>query len=229
MGQNFYSLEGVLMSFQDDVRENEMIELFDLVKDQTEGRSGVDAFLEIDGKTLAFELKTTSRGSVTTVRDFGLDHIRKWEGKHWLIGFFVGGDIHYKYGSPSMMKPWIDSKHEYILPDYKISGLASSYLGEKDLFEICGEKEIYTFEDAKKLHKRQYSAEKYRSLMDLNNGYSKEVMLDILKDRAKYIALRGSTLNNPHIPSTYFRGWERITENHAAHFRRLVRQYLSTV
>lgn len=217
------------MSFQDDVRENEMIELFDLIKDQTEGRSGIDAFLDIDGNLLPFELKTTSNGSVTTVRDFGLDHIRKWEGKYWLIGFFVGRDIHYKFGSPLMMKPWIDSKHEYILPDYKISDRASSYLGLEDLYEICGEKDIYSFEDANKLHKRQYSAEKYRSLMDVNNGYSKEAMLAILKDRARYIALRGSTLNNPHIPHSYFRGWERITENHAEHLRRLVRQYLSTL
>ncbi len=32
-------------NFQDDDREEAMIALFDLYKDETEGRSGVDAFL----------------------------------------------------------------------------------------------------------------------------------------------------------------------------------------
>ena len=31
-----------------------MIALFDLYKDETEGRSGVDAFLKLDGKTVPF-------------------------------------------------------------------------------------------------------------------------------------------------------------------------------
>ena len=65
-------------NFQDDLREQEMIELFDLVKDENEGRSGIDAFLELDGTNIPFELKTTSSKnvSVTTVRDFGYDHIQ---------------------------------------------------------------------------------------------------------------------------------------------------------
>ncbi len=33
-------------NFQDDDREEAMIALFDLYKDETEGRSGVDAFLK---------------------------------------------------------------------------------------------------------------------------------------------------------------------------------------
>jgi len=57
-------------NFQDDDREDAMITLFDLYKDKTEGRSGVDAFLKIDGMTIPFELKTTSQGSVTTVRSY---------------------------------------------------------------------------------------------------------------------------------------------------------------
>jgi len=77
-------------SFQDDYRESEMIELFKLVKDTSEGRYGVDAFLELEGNNIPFELKTTSKGSVTTVRDFGPAHIEKWQGKHWLFGFYQG-------------------------------------------------------------------------------------------------------------------------------------------
>ncbi|MCW5213022.1 hypothetical protein VU04_08950 [Desulfobulbus sp. TB] len=54
-----------------------MIELFNLYKDGDEGRSGIDTFLDYKGQKIPFELKTTSQGSVTTVRDFGPDHIKK--------------------------------------------------------------------------------------------------------------------------------------------------------
>ncbi len=73
-------------NFQDDDRENAMIDLFGLYKNEDEGRSGIDAFLDLNGQAMPFELKTTSQGSVTTVRDFGHDHIVKWKNKHWLIG-----------------------------------------------------------------------------------------------------------------------------------------------
>jgi len=32
----------------------------------------------------------------------------------------------------------------------------------------------------------------------------------------------GSTLNNPHIPASYFSGWEHIEDDHAARLRELV-------
>jgi len=50
-------------------------------------------------------------------------------------------------------------------------------------------------------------------------------MLEIVKDRAKYLIERGSTLNNPHIPSAYFDGWTEITKNHAGQLRVMVREY----
>ena len=97
-------------NFQDDDREEDMRALFGMYKDEAEGRSGIDAFLKLDGKDIQFELKTTSKGSVTTVRDFGPDHIEKWKDKHWLIGFFVDGEEYYHYGSPAMMAGWSLSK-----------------------------------------------------------------------------------------------------------------------
>lgn len=39
-------------NFQDDDREEAMIALFDLYKDKTEGRSGVDAFLTLQSQVL---------------------------------------------------------------------------------------------------------------------------------------------------------------------------------
>lgn len=41
-----------------------MRELFDLHKDESEGRSGTDAYLSLSGRVIPFELKTTSKGSV---------------------------------------------------------------------------------------------------------------------------------------------------------------------
>lgn len=48
-------------------------------------------------------------------------------------------------------------------------------------------------------------------------------MLEILRDRCRYLIKRGATLNNPHIPGSYFENWEKITEHHAERLRELVR------
>ena len=216
-------------NFQDDLREQEMIELFDLVKDENEGRSGIDAFLELDGTNIPFELKTTSskNGSVTTVRDFGYDHIQKWQNTHWLFGFYKEGKASYKYGSPALMQNWIKQKEEYIKPDFQLAKIAAKNLTLEDLYLVLGEKEIYSLEDAKSIQKRQYSKGKYLELQDAANGYSKDRMLSILKDRATYLMERGGTLNNPHIPGSYFRKWSEITENHAVRLREMVKDYIN--
>jgi len=212
-------------SFQDDDREEAMIVLFGLYKDETEGRSGVDAFLKIDGKIIPFELKTTSQGSLTTVRDFGPDHIQKWKHKHWLIGFFIKGQKYYKYGSPSMMTDWIKIKEKYIAPDFKIAKLVPAKINLDDMYQIIGKKDIYTYDDAKAIQKMQYKKKQYIQLQDLEQGYSPRKMLEIVKNRAQYLIERGSTLNNPHIPFSYFDGWKEITTNHAEQLRIMVREY----
>lgn len=213
-------------NFQDDARENSMRELFKLEKDAAEGRSGIDAFLLLDGEYIPFELKTTSKGSVTTVRDFGPDHVKKWQDKHWLIGFFVGGREYYKYASPSQMEPWIRKKEEYIWPDFKLASLLPSKVTLEDMYEVLGVKSRYSFEDVKRLQKNQYKKEKYLALQDLESGYSAQRMLSIFQDRAKYLLERGSTLNNPHIPKSHFENCPEITQYHAQTLRSLVREYL---
>lgn len=216
-------------NFQDDDREDAMRNLFQLYKDDKEGRSGVDAFLDIDDGEEPFELKTTSNGSVTTVRDFGPDHIKKWKYKHWLIGFFVGGREYYKYGSPSMMAGWISEKELYISPDFKLSAIVSEKLNIDDMHKILEPKVKYSIKDAQSIQKRQYKKTKYLDLQDVDKGYSPERMLEIVKDRATYLVERGSTLNNPHIPLSYFEGWEEITDNHAERLRVLVKEYLKEI
>lgn len=220
------------MAIQDDAREEQQRELFDLKKNEDEGRSGVDAFMLLDdGTEIPFELKTTTSGSVTTVRDFGYDHILKWKTKHWLISKYSedGKTIEYSlYGSPQAMSGWINEKEEYIRPDFELAKIVPEEISLTHLFQVVGEKESYSLDDAKKLHKNQYKISEYRELMDLEDAYSPQRMLDILKNRCKYLIERGSTLNNPHIPASYFVGWEQITTNHANRLKELVNQSLNT-
>lgn len=220
------------MAVQDDAREIQIRELFDLEEPHNRSRSDTDAILRIDGHVIDFELKSTTRGSVTTVRDFSMEHVRKWQGKHWIIGVYNTDGSHLKhclYGSPSDMSTWIEGKAEYIRADVKLASLVGRKIDEGMLKDILGEKQVYSLDDARRLHKKQYTVAEYRSAMDVENGYSKQKMLEILKDRARYLIERGSTLNNPHIPESYFSGWPKITINHSELVRQKVRAYLSSL
>ena len=64
------------MTVQDDRRENELIHLFELRKPVNATRSGVDAVLDWNNQQIPFELKSSTKASVTTVRDFSPEHIR---------------------------------------------------------------------------------------------------------------------------------------------------------
>lgn len=222
------------MSVQDDVRENELIALFGLRKADT-SRGGIDAVLDHStAGELPFELKSTTTGSVTTVRDFGPDHIQKWTRKHWLIGVYENGVsnprlLYTIYSSPSQMADWIETKRLYIQTDFDLAEIAPDHLTLEDLHIILGEKESYDYYDAKRLHKRQYSRTEYRENADLpGECFSPSAMLEILKARCAYLIRRGSTLNNPHIPASYFRDFEKITESHQDCLSRLVDEYLSS-
>ena len=217
------------MAVQDDARESELITLFGLERPQDAGRSGTDAVLRLDEVVIPFELKSTTKDSVTTVRDFGPDHIRKWQEKHWLIGFYNPDGTRLKhtlYGTPEMMKPWVQEKHNYILPDLVLAQAVPEKV-ERDLLEkVLGKKEVYTVEDAKRIQKKQYSQKQYLEFRDREGGYSPERMLEILQDRCRYLLSRGATLNNPHIPGSYFKGWAPIKTRHATSLRERVRDYL---
>lgn len=126
------------------------------------------------------------------------------------------------------MSGWINEKEEYIRPDFELAKIVPEEISLTHLFQVVGEKESYSLDDAKKLHKKQYKIAEYRELMDLEDAYSPQRMLDILKNRCKYFIERGSTLNNPHIPASYFVGWEQITTNHANRLKELVNQSLNT-
>ncbi len=218
------------MPFQDESRETELKELFGLERPPGAGRGDTDAVLYLEnGQIVEFELKSTSKGSVTTVRDFGHEHIAKWRTKHWLIGFY-DSDENLKYcvyGSPTRMKQWIEDKASYVQPDFDLALLVPELITHDIMHQIVGNKKFYTMEDAKRIHKKQYTSREYRAKMDIPGGYSPDRMLQILKERCRYVIERGSTLNNPHIPASYFEGWERITSDHVAVLRRMVKEYMA--
>jgi len=216
---------------QDDARELEMLRLFNLRVATDRKRGEDDAYLRLDNNDLPFELKSTTSGSVSTVRDFGPDHVRKWRGKHWLFGFYdqTGMTLQYCcYASPARMEPWILQMASYVRPDGILADAVPELIGDDIVVRVLGDKPFYTLYEARAIAKNQYSAAKYRELMDLpeQHGYSRDRMLGILRERCRYVLLRGSTLNNPHIPSGYFKEWEQITEDHASVLRALVRRYL---
>ena len=128
-----------------------------------------------------------------------------------------------------MMKSWIDEKWEYIKPDFLSAKLASDRLTLSDMYEVLGKKEVYNYEDAYAIQKRQFKKSEYLEMMDIENGYSTNKMLEIFKQRLEYLINRGSTLNNPHIPGSYFKNWEtKITHDHANRLRELIKKELES-
>ena len=102
------------------------------------------------------------------------------------------------------MEGWIGKVESYIAPDFAIGRRIADKLNLEDLYIICGEKSKYSLSDAQALHKRQWNRDRYVSEMDDDEGYTPSKMLEILKLRARYLIQRGSTLNNPHIPRSFF-------------------------
>lgn len=218
------------MPVQDDAREFQMVNLFNLSVPVDRKRSDIDARLVLDGHELEFELKSTTTDTVSTVRDMGMDHIKKWrDGLHWLFAFYEkdGKTLrHCIYASPRDMEPWIADKEAYIRPDLVIAQHMPPKITEDMTVEILGEKDVYPYKDARLVMKNQWGTERYKEFMDAADGYSLGRMTEIVRLRARYVIERGSTLNNPHIGKGFFRRFEKITNEHASTLREEVRAYL---
>jgi len=178
---------------------------------------------------------------VSTARDVGLDHIKKWREKFWIIGFYKvrgrGPELQYSLClTPSDLAPWIASLEAKIKPDFELAERASQLLTVDDLYTICGNKTAYDVLDAKLLHKNQWSAKEYLDARDITvrtaAGTAKMIsparMLEILRLRARYIAERGATLNNPHISKRFLDTFAtaQVTSNQAATIRTVAQTYI---
>jgi hypothetical protein len=208
-----------------------MRNLFNLRIAPERRRADIDAFLEIDETVVNFELKSTTGNSVSTVRDFGPDHIAKWrDGLHWIFAFYRedGVTLEYcAYASPSDMEPWIAEKERYIAPDLALADLLPQYVSPDHVITTFGFKDTYVLADASRVMKKQWKRAEYLRQQDKLGGYSLDRMTELMRLRAEYVLRRGSTLNNPHIEKEFFTGLQRITTEHAATLRELVRDYLS--
>lgn len=215
---------------QDDARERELKELFELEGDFSRG-SPHDALLMISGVEIPFQLKsaTTKQGSVSTGRDVGPNHIRKWRELHWLFGFYTSGKLtHCIYAPPEQMAVWLDELEAYIAPDVKLADLAGRAIrtiADEALRIIVGLRAQYTIEDVCRVAKRMLTAKEYK---ELGSSIPADKMLEVLAQRIKYIANRGATLNNPHIPARFFESLPRIVPKPkaaAAELRQHVEQW----
>ena len=219
------------MPVQDDERENAMIQLFNLTVPADRSRSDIDAHLMIDGKVVNFELKSTTGKSVSTVRDFGPDHIRKWrDDLHWIFAFYnrPGTQLQYCiYASPADMEPWIASKERYIAPDLALADSLPASVTPDVVVSLLGDKDVYSPADARWVMKNQWTASQYQEFKDRPDGYSLGRITEIMQQRGRYVILRGSTLNNPHIEGSFFDNFDRIVDEHAIRLRDLVRAYLN--
>lgn len=219
------------MPIQDDSRENQMIDRFNLTVPPDRKRADIDAHLKIDGLDVPFELKSTTNGSIATARDFGMGHIDKWRAKriHWLFGFYLTEEDradYFIYCSPDDMETWYSNMETYIKPDIALGENLPGHVDESLVRAILGDKAVYTKADALSIMKKQYTAEEYKRLMDTRGGYTLGRMTEILRARAEYVIARGSTLNNPHIPANFFNGMEHIVEEPAIKLREFVHDYL---
>ncbi|MCQ1581139.1 hypothetical protein [Streptomyces parvus] len=221
------------MSVQDDKRENQMVDRFNLEVPEDRKRSDIDAYLTVDGHRVAFELKSATSKGISTVRDLGPNHFAKWKDIHWIFGFYNPNGtrlLECYYASPDDMSEWISGKEEYVRPDVELAEDAMRGITAESVIKILGKKEFYTKKDAKWVMKNQWSAARYGEEADLvlgaEVGYSLDRMVSIMGERCRYVMSRGATLNNPHIPLRYIQKLPKITEEHAMNLRRLVRDYL---
>jgi hypothetical protein len=213
---------------QDNEREKELIKLFKLDQPKNRSRIGVDGNLTVGDVVIPFEIKSTTMNDVTTARDVGLAHIRKWKTRHWLIGIYnKKAELQYiVYATPKHMEKWIKYIEDDIKRGLKISKMIVERIDYDMLYAIFGNKEVYSYEEAKFVFKRLFSKKQYIKLQDKPDGYSKETMLKMFRAHNWHYLKRGASLNNPKIPRREYKDLVKITENHDIMLKKLVEEYL---
>jgi hypothetical protein len=111
------------------------------------------------------------------------------------------------------MRPWFDQMTAYVLPDVRLAEFVPETIDDATLTHILGESEDFGYEDARRLMKNQFrTRQEYRDASDLpDERYSRTAMVEMLRTRCRYVIELGSTLNNPHVPASYFTDWDEST------------------
>jgi len=232
------------VTVQDDERERELVRLFNLSWDPGHQRSGVDALLNLRhrgvDRRVEVEVKSTTNNTVSTARDVGMDHVRRWRTKLFVIGFYSRDARRPELQrclclTPGDMQTWIDGIAAKVELDFRIAQRARAALDLSDLYAVCGESAYYPIDHAKAVLRQQWPAERYVTAADTRGpdgqpAFTPAGMLEILRARAAYIAERGATLNNPHITSRHlsrFFGTNReVTADWAARIREIAAEWL---
>lgn len=197
---------------QDDSREQEQLRIFGLRQDPNSTRGDNDALLDLEGhEPQRIELKTTTTTSLTTARDFGVEHIKSWRGKHILASFYdaSGQEIQWSLLIPSVeLDRWLNSQMEYVELDLAIIKSLDDVISDDSLDKIRGSvfpnKNYYTLDDLKRLLKKQIDDTQYDGYIDTALNYVSESSMNrALKERVHYLISRGVTRNNPHINKTF--------------------------
>lgn len=214
---------------QDDERERQLIELFGFTGLEEATRGGTDAYIKVNHRDFPFEIKSTTRGSISTARDVGLNHILKWRGKHWLFGIYSNPETleYCLYAPPDLMDPWINQLEDYIRLDVHLAKLVPARIDFEILHTLAGKKPVYSLEDAQLLLKKQFkTVQQYRDRMDAKNGYSPQRMLELLQERCRYLLERGATLNNPHIPKSVLARFHKLAPGDRKQLKQFVSDFM---
>jgi hypothetical protein len=126
------------------------------------------------------------------------------------------------------MRDWIVKKERYVRPDFAIAELvfglfqehmealtmddvfAALFPGSEDARLLASSQE-FTRAAAWNLQKKQLTTADYKRLADVTldgdsspTAFSRRRMTELVLLRVRYLLQRGATLNNPHIPNSYF-------------------------
>ena len=197
---------------QDDQREQEQLRIFGLRQEPGSSREDNDARLDlVHFSSQKIELKTTTKDSITTARDFGLDHINNWRSKHMLASFYdpSGNEISWSLLIPNIaLNSWLDEQVRYIRYDLSIIEALIKTVDLQFLNElrcsVFSESERYEGQIIEDLLKQQIGREAKAAFIDVDStGVSPDSLNDAIKKRLLYLVSRGVTRNNPHIGKNF--------------------------
>lgn len=202
-----------------------MVSVLNLEQRPDRQRHDEDAHLDLDfdGRQirLLFELKSAAENQdFGTGRDTGMPQLRRWARMHFVFGWFTPRDNVPRrlwYGSPAMMRTWNRAEQDYLAPDLLLTEMVPELIDDWVMERVLGDKDVYTFADLRRLVKDHWNAKAGQGLLnryvanaDVRRAsraadclYSREMALEAVRDRARYLLARGSTVNNRKISRAY--------------------------